>query len=432
MMIAKARVVPTWAPFAILAVAFLLRVGFVLLHPRPLTSDELDYDELAWSLAKNGTYQIHGHPTAYRPIGYPAIVGLGYVIFGRSPIAIRLLQSVCDSLTALLLYRLFAVRDRLAGLYAGLMWAVFIPAMLFSGQMFSETIFAFLLVLFVYLLSRSCAKENKSPFAAGLVLGGLVLIKPMTLIFTAILVFTLARMKSCRKYLALLTWACLPVALWLGRNIVELRSPALTTSTGINLLIGNNPQATGGYSRVAAPSSGSSETSADSAATRMALQYIRENPWQAAQTAVKKVLLLMSSDGELAVGNFSDAAATSGLRFKERFRSVPIWVHLLVSLPSALLLILGTFGLSTREPDLFGTVFYSLLAAILVSTIVFFGGSRFRFPLMPFLAGFAGEAIAQARLRTRKLRGWHLALPLMVCSVCVLVWASEFYLIYRS
>src|SRR5206468_5299269 len=57
MMIAKARVVPMWAPLAILAVAFLLRVGFVLLHPRPLTSDELDYDELAWSLAKNGSYQ---------------------------------------------------------------------------------------------------------------------------------------------------------------------------------------------------------------------------------------------------------------------------------------------------------------------------------------------------------------------------------------
>ena len=69
---------------------------------------------------------------------------------------------------------------------------------------------------------------------------------------------------------------------------------------------------------MAAPSSGSSETSADSAATRMALQYIRENPWQAAQTVVKKVLLLMSSDGELAVGNFSDAAATSGLRFREK------------------------------------------------------------------------------------------------------------------
>jgi 4-amino-4-deoxy-L-arabinose transferase-like glycosyltransferase len=431
MMMAKGRVVPTWAPLAILTVALVLRVGLVLLHPRPLTSDELDYDELAWSLAKSGTYQIHGHPTAYRPIGYPAIVGLGYVIFGRSPIAIRLLQSVFDSFTALLLYRLLAVRDRLAGLYAGLMWAVFIPAMLFSGQMFSETIFAFLLVLLVYLLSR-WAKENKSPFAAGLVLGGLVLIKPMIIIFTPILVFTLARMKSWRKSLALLTWACLPIALWLGRNTVELRTPALTTSTGINLLIGNNPQATGGYSSVPAPSSGSSEKSADSAAIRMALQYIRENPWQAAQTVVKKVLLLMSSDGELAVGNFSDAAATSGLRFRERFRSVPVWVHLLVSLPSALLLIIGTFGLATREPDMFGTVFYSLLAAILVSTIVFFGGSRFRFPLMPFLAGFAGEAIAQARLRTRKLVGWRLALPLMVCSACVLVWASEFYLIYRS
>ncbi|MGH2568759.1 MAG: hypothetical protein ACRDGA_10490, partial [Bacteroidota bacterium] len=90
----------------IVLVGFLLRVFVIVAHPRPLISDERDYHQLAVNLLSTGTYGFDGVPTAYRPIAYPALVSAVYAIAGAQPLAVKLLQALLDSLTALLLAQL--------------------------------------------------------------------------------------------------------------------------------------------------------------------------------------------------------------------------------------------------------------------------------------------------------------------------------------
>ncbi len=420
-----------WIPLAILVVALTLRVAFLFGHPMPLRSDELDYDQLGWTLARTGTYSMEGHPTAYRAIGYPAVLAAVYAVAGRNPAAAKLVQVFLDAGTALLLYFLFSRRNRTAGLLVGLTWAAFPAAILFASQLFSESVSVFALVLFACVLDRIDLNGREFPWVAGLLLGGLVLVRPFLALFALSIPIAFHRTGAERRILAVVTLACLPVALWIGRNALVMHAPVLTTSTGVNLLIGNNPIATGGYSRVdsaSVPTVDGSETRADSAATRAAASYAAEHPYRTLSTALRKVLLLLTSEGELVVGNFAEGAGNAWGRFRDRFRPVPLWIHLLVSLPSALILILGTLGLATRRSDLVSRLFYALLLTTLVSTVIFFGGSRFRFPLMPFLSGFAAEVIAAPKARLRAFTRTRLALVVAACSVYIVVWAGELYL----
>jgi predicted membrane protein len=414
-------------PAAIFAAALLLRLALLLAHPRPLVSDEIDYDRLGWTLATTGTYSAGGHPTAYRPIGYPAVIAAVYSIAGHAPAVVKGFQAVLDSGTALLLFALFSRRDRKAGLFAGWIWALLPAAALFSTQLFSETLAVFGVVLAASLLDRNDASPG-AIWIAGPLLGGLMLVKPQVMSLFAIAApFTLQGRGRARRGLLLLL-AVLPLAVWTGRNAVVLGSPALTTSVGTNLLIGNNPRATGGYGpvdpHVTLPPS-DDEVRHDAAAERAAIAYMVGHPLHVARNAVRKALLLATSEGELVVGRFASGAADPSTRYRDKYRSVPVWLHLLMSFPTALVLVVGVLGLATRPPDLVRRLFYALLAAVLLSSIVFFSGSRFRFPLMPFLSGFAAEFLAAPRRRWGLLRGRRLLLAAIPLAGFGVAWIGE-------
>src|SRR5436853_2394248 len=102
------RALSFWVPTAIFVLALALRLGFLAIHSIPLQSDEIDYDQLGWSIASTGTYSTDGHPTAYRPVGYPAFIASIYSAVGRNPQAVRLAQAVLDSGTAVIIFLLFA------------------------------------------------------------------------------------------------------------------------------------------------------------------------------------------------------------------------------------------------------------------------------------------------------------------------------------
>jgi hypothetical protein len=410
---------------AVFALALVIRLAFLAAHPRPLQSDEIDYDRLAWTLAGTGTYSTDGHPTAYRPVGYPAFLAAIYSLAGRSPAAARLAQAVLDSGTAVLLFLVFSRRNRRAGIAAGVLWALFPAAILFSSQIFSECLLVFALVLFLWLGDRETPSRWLT-WGAGLLLGALILVKPLAMGFFAASAPFLVHRTSGAKRLTMLALALLPAGLWILRNTLVMGAPVLSTSVGTNLFIGNNPRATGSYAPVAsavAPPHGGAEIADDAAAAHAALDWIGGHPAESLARAVKKTLFLLTSEGELVVGHF--AAGEPAGRYRERFRSVPAWLHILISLPTALLMILGALGLATRRPDRIGSLFYALLFATLLSCVIFFGGSRFRFPLMALIAGFAAEFLVDRRARMLALTRKNLAIVVAFTGACVAVWAAE-------
>lgn len=411
-----------WAPAAVFLLALAVRLVFLGAHPRPLHSDEIDYDRLGWTLANTGRYAEGGHPTAYRPVGYPAVIAAVYALAGRSPDMVKVVQAVLDSGTALLLVILFGRRNRAAGLLAGLTWALLPASVLFSSQLFAECVLVFALTLFVLVVDSESHSKARS-VGAGLLLGGMILLRPNVAgLFAAAIPFALHRSRRT----LILALALLPVGLWMLRNALVLGAPVLTTSMGVNLFIGNHTRATGSYAPIdpaVAPPSGRTELEADAAAGRAAVEEIRREPGRALIRAGKKVLFLLTSEGELVVGHFA-GSSTEGKRYGERFRSVSPWLHFLVSLPSALVMVLGTLALATRRAEVRERLFYALLLATVVSCVIFFGGSRFRFPLMALLVGFAAELV-MGRSKPPGDRKLGLLAAWVIVSLCLAVWAGE-------
>ncbi len=382
-----------WIPAAIFALALLLRLTFIATNPRPLRSDEIDYDNLGWTLATTGSYATDGHPTAYRPVGYPAAIAAVYAVVGHHPAAVTIVQA-----------------DRRAGILAGATWAVLPAAILFASQLFSECLTVFALVLFLHLANAIEISPQRAR-AVGLHLGFMTLLRPLVSGFFALAAPLALLSKNPARRVAMLAFVLVPIGLWAARNALVIGAPVITTSVGTNLFIGNRPGATGSYAPVDptdAPPGGDTELTRDAAAGRAAFQSIQTAPLEAAVRLIKKVAFLLTSEGELVAGHFA-GEVPEGTRYRERLRSVPPWLHILVSGPTAIVMILGILGLGSRRPDRIGRLFYALLFATVLSCAIFFGGSRFRFPLLVLLVGFAAEFVVNWRARVSSFTRVRLA-----------------------
>jgi hypothetical protein len=421
-----------WIPLAVFLTALAVRVTFVLLHTRPLVSDELDYDQLGWTLATTGRLETDGHPTAYHMPGYPAFVAATYAIFGRSLTAVGIVQGVLDSVTAVLLSLLAPRGHPRAALGLGLTWALLPASVLFSSQMFTETVFVFGLVGLAVFLSKARTLSSPAACTVGAFLGGLILIRPVAAILIPTVPLLVPR-RPARIRILLILFACLPLVLWTLRNALVMNKPVLATFLGANLLIANHPGATGRYTVESVPRVNvRGEAATDSASFRIAMRHIWTNPGDFLERGGRKLLLLLISEGELVAGHFSPKAQDASAHYFEKLRAVPAWFHLLVSLPTAIVLILGSFGLATRARDSTSTLFAALALGTVVSVLFFIGSSRYRFPLMPYFALFSTEFLADARFRL----GGALPLRLLIASgfslLVVVVWAVEFHMAHGA
>lgn len=419
-------------PLGVLLLAISVRAAFLLLHPLPLASDALDYDQLGWTLARTGHYATNAGPTAFRAPGYPAAVAGVYHFAGHNPQAVRWVQILFDSLTAFYLYRLLAPRNRAAAAWAGYGWALFPAAVLFSSDLWSETFFTFGAVRFLMLLRDD---EPYTDRAAGLLLGALILMKPMMLLVAAALPVVLSCRPSRRAASTILIVALIPVFAWMTRNLIVMGTPALVTSAGANLWIGNHPGATGGYT--APPAIGSSASHADEVASdrtagAAAIRWIAAHPAQALAVSLRKVALVATSEAELTAGAFT--SAHPGVRLRDRYRAVPVVTRVIVSLPSLFLLIIGVLGMASRRHDdaqLEIRIFAALLMAILVSSFVFFGSSRFRFPLMPFFVLFGAQFLGE-RVPLHQVRRRDTLAAAAVAVLILAIWIAEGVVLFGS
>lgn len=379
--------------FYVLVLGILLRLIFIGFHQRPLISDEREYDSLAYALASSAGYSYDGVPTAYRPVGYPALVGSLYYMVGHHPIAVRTFQALLDVGTAFLLFLLLAGHsDRIRILAAGL-WVFYVPAILYSNLLMSETASAFLLTLTAYLISCKTNNRVGTLTSIGICFGILVLLKPGILILAILLLFFPSQMNL--PFRRLYPAACaflLVLAPWIARNYILFDRFALSSNGGINLLIGNNPRATGAYGITFDPEilrDTKGEFDADRQAFQVASRYIVEHPDLFAANALKKLCRLLESEGGLVVLTFHENPEESTTHYASKYASIPLPLTLLTNLPFFLLLILGVLGFlaSRRDPIWWFTL--SLAGSWALVHMVYFGGGRFHFPLMPFASVFA-------------------------------------------
>lgn len=242
---------------AVAALALLLRVAAVLWIPTQPVSDFWSFIHLAKGLVGEGRYEWGpGYPTAMFAPAYPLLLAGAFAVAGPS-LALTKAISVLLSV-ALVVVGGLAARQLLgasAALAAAAILALDPRQILLSCLAASELLAAPALFCFVWLLARSWRRSRTRllPLLAGLALGVSALSRPVGgLVWVlwpasawlagkrARIVLTETAMLVATLYAVLLPWGL--------RNLYVLdRFTVTTTSAGMNLFMGNNDTATGGW-----------------------------------------------------------------------------------------------------------------------------------------------------------------------------------------
>jgi tetratricopeptide (TPR) repeat protein len=437
-----------WFALAIFGVALLVRLVHVWQIRRSpffslLMGDSRGYDEWARRIA-GGDWL--GHEVFYQAPLYPYLLGVVYAVAGRHLLLVRLVQALIGSascaLLALAAARLFSERShpalgRRAGIAAGLMLALYAPAIFFDGLLQKSVLDVFFTCLALWLMSRTertaegaktaekNAEKNVSHrssrssrfflfFWLGLTMGGLALTRENALVFIiVILAWIIAKglgtrgwgpaVRSAALFLFGLAIVLVPVA---ARNAYVGGGFFVTTSQfGPNFYIGNNPAADGTYqslrfgrgapeyerqdaTELAERAIGTPLTPAQVSSywTDKALTFIASRPGAWLTLMARKVALLWNATEML-----DTESQESHAEWSLPLRLLGVVGHFGFLVPLALFGVIVTWPMRSRL-----LVFYAMTLAYAASVVVFYVFARYRYPLVPLLLLFAAAGVVEA------------------------------------
>ena len=406
-----------WYAGAVFAVALIIRfVHIWQLQSAPffnvLMGDAQSYHSWGSEIAAGDWF---GNETFYQAPLYPYFLGSLYTLFGQDLLTVRLghalLGSASCALLALAGHRLFS---RNVGVLAGLMLAVYAPALFFDGLIQKATLGMFLLCAALALLSQlaSQPRQRWTWLWVGVILGGLIITRENAMVFAIAVLAWLALSRTLGRprflfagiFVLGLGVVLLPVAL---RNQLVGDEFLLTTAQfGPNLYIGNNPEADGTYqplvfgrgdpryerqdaTQLAERAVGRTLTPGQVSQywTSRALDYIRTQPGDWLRLTYRKVIL---------AANRSEVADTED-QLSHADWSIPLRVtgyvwHFGTLAPLAV----AGMWLTWRQRHKL-SLFYVMLAAYAGSLVIFAIMGRYRYPLVPILVLFAAAGIVASR-----------------------------------
>jgi 4-amino-4-deoxy-L-arabinose transferase-like glycosyltransferase len=152
----------------ILVVALALRLTLAVASPVTLFADAHDYERHAVSIATTGHYPptelaSPGTPSAFRPPGFPYLLGGLYAVIGIHPVAGRVLEALLGTLSVALLAGLGRILwSRRVGLIAGGLGAVFPSLIGLNASLLSESLFLPVELGFVLSLAM-CRRSRDRP-----------------------------------------------------------------------------------------------------------------------------------------------------------------------------------------------------------------------------------------------------------------------------
>jgi 4-amino-4-deoxy-L-arabinose transferase-like glycosyltransferase len=433
--LSRARQYPRSLFFA-LAAGLLLRILFVSIHQRPLFSDEKEYDQLAYNLAAKGIYSYDTNPTAYRPVGYPAFVSSVYFFFGHHPLLVKLIQASVDVLIAFLIYLLLVNCSERTRIFGAALWVFFAPAIFYTNLLLSETLFTFLFVLVVWMVTRDSASSTWMDVVLGALLGVLTLIKPTVLVFVLLLPFMFRRMNiPARKIITIAVAFFALLTPWLLRNYIVFGEIALSSNGGVNLMIGNNLATTGAYKYPFDSltfQDAHNEFELDHKAFHFAADYIVHHPIATAANAAKKVGRLFESEGGLLVTTFHETPEDASTRYATKYSSLPVFWIGEANVSYFLLTLAALFGFLATDWSRLSSVALCAIFSWLLVHAVFFGGGRFHFPLMPLAAVYAAQFLSDPKRAYASLSRLQKGIALVGAVGFCTLWIIEAYAIFHG
>ena len=402
--------------FVLLTVGLLLRfLAVATFHP-PLISDDREYIALGTSLANGEGYQLEGHATAYRLPAYPLILAFFFRLFGASLLPVRLLQLLADMGSCLLIFmlgrKLFGERT---GLLAMGLMAVFPIQILYVPMLMTETLYAFFLLLILWLVLGSNATEVSILRCVGLgaLIGWCTLMREITLILPLVLLIYAWRSKVplrslVRPILITSFVAALFVGPWLVRNYQTFERFAFTSNSGVNFWIGNHKGASGSYSFPVVNNplrSVEDDFERSDLGYKLGLEFIAGSPLNSCALVVKKYVYFFAADYWLMpLMEYKESWATY-THAVDVYREISLWNYAVVHIPFACILILATFGfVFAPGPESKKLSLLLMIACLWIAVhLVVYANARYRFPIQPLLVLVAASGWSSIQSKSFQL-----------------------------
>lgn len=234
----------------IFCLALLVRIAYNLTVARsyyPL-NDSAAYQTLAFHMLDEHCFC--GYPdisTVSRGPFWPVLIAGISLIGGRANIFDRLFLSVADAGTCVFIY-LFArdLFNKRIGLIAGLIACIYPTLYIYTGWMYTESLYTFLLTAICYCVFLIQRKEGKSKLLSilcGILLALLALTRPNGILVIGLVILWAAfffRRKHMLLHVVLITLvACALIAPWTLRNYLVSRSFVTTSTLDGTVLLGS-------------------------------------------------------------------------------------------------------------------------------------------------------------------------------------------------
>ena len=218
-------------------------------------ADAGKYIVYAYNLKKYGVYssyhpaKVEGHPERVKPDaqvtpGYPLFIRLFFNDSGLHINYLLLSQAILSTLTIILAYLLFVSLGRGWALLVALLCACSPHLVSLSTYMLTETLFCFLLMVFLVLASRFTQARWWLFGIAGIVLALSTLTRPWTQAFVIVLVIFLPLALSRQKFMkpiVLLLGFVIVISPWLVRNYLAIGNMTDPTLSFVSIHHGMYP-----------------------------------------------------------------------------------------------------------------------------------------------------------------------------------------------
>jgi 4-amino-4-deoxy-L-arabinose transferase-like glycosyltransferase len=418
-----------WVVPALFALALGLRLLLILLLPQQPASDGAFYFSRAVGLANGHGYSESGLPTAFWPVGYPALLAATMLLFGPSLLGPMLLNLVASAaiLGLILWFGRRVAGGELAARFAGLLYALYPAHIAYTGAVMSETSYtALAMAAFALLVARP--RDARWLLLSGLLFGAATLVRPQTLLFpggalVALLIVSRDfRWRDAAKAVLIVHLALAAIVLpWSLRNERVLGAFVLvSTNGGVSLLTGANDEATGDHFEWAdGPLWHASGIPYDQRIARqveldhrfkgMAADWIRAHPGRWAGLGVKKMAMLWRKDSDgFWMLEYSYPAAGGALTAAQWANQLYYLALLLLAACCFAAAVRAVFRTRDEAETRLGLLLCMPLFATLLA-FAFTGQVRYHFPAMPFvivaagwtLSRIAGGGLRSAMPRTR-------------------------------
>jgi tetratricopeptide (TPR) repeat protein len=407
-----------WAAGIFAAAALVRLIVAAQLGAQPLFRwpqlDSLEY--LVWARKIAAGTVVWPVPPPHGP-GYPTFLGLLLRLFGDSLDAVRRVQALLGAGSCALAAAVAArAVGRRAGIAAGLLLAVYGPLTFVDVSLLAEGLLVFLLLLALWLFV-TLEKDLPKVVAAGIVLGIAALVRPTAVAVLPALLLALVwgRLRERRAWaaagllLAAFLLAAAPVVWKISR--VNGAFVPVQGYGGFAFYIGNSPQGDGlpsprlgrGWELLVseAARAGFHGAAEDQYYRHKAATEIRAHPLDYLRLLANKALWLVQAE------EVRDTHSYAFFQEHSRLLGLLPGFGLLFPLAACGIALALLRWRQRKTPPLRLLILLLVaLAGFAAVTVLTLVGTRYRIPLVPLLAIFAGAALIEAwdTARTRRFR----------------------------